>query len=184
MSGGEDTLSLGAVERGPAGKRRRRSLAHKSSAQPRGSSGQSSLLWSWVLRQRGRGGLSNELSSTLVAAGEVLLSPQLKPSEVKAICRAAAGRLYQLPASERSEICGHLEVLERLVPLLARVGRGFSTLSLASRRKCIQACERSMLPLMSHGHSKLRHLVLMAYMSCNEAWPAREPLPAAATQVA
>ena len=146
--------------------------------------GSPSLVWGWVLRQRGRGGLSTELSATLIAAAEVLLSPELKPIEVKAICRAAAARLYQLPTADRAEICGHLEMLEKLVPLLPRVGRGFSGLSLDARRKCILGCERSLLPLVSHGHAKLRHLVLMAYMHCPEAWPTSDTLPDLESQVA
>ena len=150
----------------------------------RRSLGEQSLIWSWVLRQRGRGGLSPELSRTLVAASEALLSQALHPEEVRAICRAAAGRLYQLPAAERSEICGHLELLEKLVPILARVGRGFSALSLESRVKCIQGCERSRWPMLGQGHAKLRHLVLMAYMECPEAWPKAAEVKHLAAQVA
>ncbi len=146
--------------------------------------GEQSLIWSWVLRQRGRAGLSPELSQTLVAASEALLSEALRPDEIRSICRAAASRLYQLPAAERSEICGHLELLEKLVPLLARTGRSFSALPLEARRKCIQGCERSRWPMLGQGHAKLRHLVLMAYMECPEAWPKAVEAKHLAAQVA
>ena len=138
------------------------------------------MLWNWLLRKRGRVGLSAELSRTLAGAAELILSAQLTPREVRAVCRTAAQRLYQLPEAERSAICGHLELVERLVPLLSRTGRSFSALSVEGRRKCIQGCEKSWWPLLNRGHAQLRHLILMAYMDCHEAWPSSaRPAPVA-----
>jgi hypothetical protein len=126
----------------------------------------------WILSPGGPKGLSRDLSRTLTQAAEQLLSSQLTPVEVRAVCRASVARLHRLPTSDRTEICNHLQLLDRLVPLLGRAGRRFDNLSPAMRRRCLQACERSRWPVLSEGQAKLRHLVQMAYMECPEVWPA------------
>jgi hypothetical protein len=132
----------------------------------------------WLLRRGRRAELSPALSRVLGHATGELLSRHLTFMEKRAIFQAALVRLHRSPLLEQRELCDHLELLDRFVPLLARLGRRFENLSPDSRRKCLQACERSRWSVLSEGHARLRHLVQMAYMECPEAWPVSKPAPA------
>jgi hypothetical protein len=129
----------------------------------------------WLLRRGRPADLSPALSRVLGQATEQLLSRHLTFVERRAVFQAALERLRRSPPLEQRELCDHLDLLDRFVPLLGRLGRRFETLSPESRRKCLQACERSRWSVLSEGHAKLRHLVQMAYMECPEAWPRSEP---------
>src|ERR1700722_19231841 len=115
--------------------------------------------------------MSPALSRVLAQATEQLLSRHLTFVERRAVVQTAVARLQRSPLLEQRELCDHLDLLDRFIPVLGRLGRRFENLSPESRRKCLQACERSRWSVFSEGHAKLRHLVQMAYMECPEAWP-------------
>jgi len=128
----------------------------------------------WLLRRGRRVDLSPDLSRVLAQATEQLLSRHLTFVERRAIFHTALTRLQRRPLVVQRQLCDYLDLLDRFVPLLGRLGRRFEHLSPESRRKCLQACERSRWSVLSEGHAKLRHLVQMAYMECPEAWPSTE----------
>ncbi len=125
----------------------------------------------WLLRHGRRSELSPDLTSVLALASEQLLSRHLTFIERRAVLAIALSRLQRAPPQEQRQLCDHLDLLDRFVPLLGRLGRRFGNLSPESRRKCLQACERSRWSVLSEGHARLRHLVQMAHMECPEAWP-------------
>jgi hypothetical protein len=133
----------------------------------------------WLLRRGRRAELSSDLTRVFAQASELLLSGHLTIVEKRAVLHTALASLQGAAPLEQRAICDHLDLLDRFVPLLGRLGRRFENLSPEARRKCLVACERSRWSVLSEGHARLRHLVQMAYMECPEAWPeddAREAL--------
>ena len=128
----------------------------------------------WLSRQGTEEGLSPELTRVFAEATERLLAPHLTFPEKQAVLRTALARLRRAPHAEQREIADHLRLLDRLVPLLCRLGRRFGNLSPEARRKCLLVCERSRWTTLSAGHAKLRHLVQSAYLECPELWARAE----------
>lgn len=124
----------------------------------------------WLMQRRGRQGLSVGLARVLAAASEPMLSTHLTLLERRAVLQTIHDRLQRASAAERRAICAHLDLLDRLIPLLGRFGSRFEDLSPEARRKCLRACERSRWSVLSEGQAKLRHLVQMGFMECSAVW--------------
>ncbi|MHB1844226.1 MAG: hypothetical protein ACYCWW_05245 [Deltaproteobacteria bacterium] len=139
----------------------------------------SELLLDLALRLRGSRGLSPAGARALASAIECLVprtalaatsAPPDAP-QLQAITFRAQRELYTLAPRDRRDLCAFLDLLERVVPLLAGTGLRFSAQSPDARARCLQLCERSSIGILATGHAAVRHLALVAFLEAPELWP-------------